>query len=59
VLIAVERNQLDAKLKAADPFVQAMFRILAQNLLSVMDRKASASTGEKSAVDALAGLVED
>lgn len=41
VLIAVERYQLDQKLEAADPFVRALFRILAQNLLSVMDKKAA------------------
>lgn len=59
VLIAVERGQLDAKLEAADPFVKAMFRILAQNLLSVMDRKTELSAGGDSAIDALAELTED
>lgn len=41
VLIAVERDQLDQKLEAADPFIRALFRILAQNLLSVLDKKAA------------------
>lgn len=59
ILIAVERDQLDSKLEAADPFVRAMFRILAQNLLSVMDRKTALTTGGDNAVKALADLAED
>ena len=39
VLIVVSKAQIDAKLKAADPFVSALFRILAGNLESTIDRK--------------------
>lgn len=39
VLISVERNQLDAKLERADPFIRALFRILAGNLISVLDKQ--------------------
>lgn len=39
VLIAVSKGQIDAKLKAADPFVSALFRILAGNLEATVDRK--------------------
>lgn len=39
-LIVVERAHLTEKLATVDPFVKALFQILAQNLLSVMDRKA-------------------
>lgn len=47
LLIAVERGQLDAKLEKSDPFIRALFRILAQNLLSVMDRKTEIETAPK------------
>ncbi|MDF1747605.1 MAG: cyclic nucleotide-binding domain-containing protein [Alphaproteobacteria bacterium] len=38
-VITVERKRLSKKLSEADPFVKALFQILAQNLLSVMDKK--------------------
>ena len=54
VLIAVERNQLDSKLERADPFVRALFRILANNLVSVLDKKAALEAGMSQAdLDAL------
>ena len=54
VLIAVERNQLDSKLERADPFVRALFRILANNLISVMDKKAALeASATQSDIDAL------
>lgn len=60
LLIAVERGQLDAKLERADPFIRALFRILAQNLLSVMDRKAEIETAPKAEdLAALAAAAED
>ena len=37
--IAVQRTRLNEKLKESDPFVKALFQLLAQNLLSVMDQK--------------------
>lgn len=57
LLISVERGQLDAKLDKADPFIRALFRILAQNLLSVMDRKTEIETAPKA--EDLAALTED
>jgi CRP-like cAMP-binding protein len=38
-VITVERARLAKKLAETDPFVKALFQILAQNLLSVMDKK--------------------
>ncbi|HAE01387.1 MAG TPA: hypothetical protein DCL95_21650 [Rhodospirillaceae bacterium] len=38
-VIAVQRTRLNEKLKESDPFVKALFQLLAQNLLSVMDQK--------------------
>ena len=38
-VIAVQRTRLNEKLKESDPFVNALFQLLAQNLLSVMDQK--------------------
>lgn len=38
-VITVQRTRLNEKLKESDPFVKALFQLLAQNLLSVMDKK--------------------
>ncbi|MAO93879.1 MULTISPECIES: cyclic nucleotide-binding domain-containing protein [unclassified Hwanghaeella] len=38
-VITIQRTRLNEKLKETDPFVKALFQILAQNLLSVMDQK--------------------
>ena len=38
-VITVQRTRLNEKLKESDPFVKALFQLLAQNLLSVMDQK--------------------
>jgi CRP/FNR family cyclic AMP-dependent transcriptional regulator len=40
-VIAVSRAQVDAKLKDADPFIAALFRILTGNLEAIISRKSN------------------
>lgn len=44
--IVVKRSMLSQKLDAADPFIQALFRILVRNLMSVMDLQAEIKAPE-------------
>lgn len=56
-VIAVERDKLNGKLDSADPFIKALFEILARNLLSVMDRKPA--DDDQAIVDDFANLSEE
>lgn len=58
-VVVIERRKLLALLKKEDKFVSALFRILVQNLLSVMDHKNEAEQLKAEAEAALANLAED